>query len=190
MVKEIITERMIKEDAEKYIKWQVDKKEDTAYMDSYFMYPLIFCPVVWIMFGWIFGVLSLAAAALLFVPYLKQRKKLKKEIAWAEGLELEVRKEALISTYTEEVYEPHYHKSYFSNRQRRHNYKRVTFLCFSTGKWRVPEECYAWSKELKMSSEGVENSSVPGDEFWVVTVKGGGDVCAAYNTKFFKYVTE
>ncbi len=193
MVKETLTDSIIKRDAVNYLKWHVDKKEDTALMDSYFIYPLVSSPFLWIIYGWVFGVLSLAAAAVLFVPYLKQRKKLKKEVEWAEGLEFEVRKESLISCYTEEVYEPHYHRDYVSlstHSKYRHNYKRVVFLCFATGKWRVPEDCYAWLKELKMSEAGLESSSVPGDEFFVITIKGGGDVCAAYNTKLFKYVTQ
>ena len=190
MVKETLTDSIIKKDAVNYLKWQVDKKEDTALMDSYFIYPLTLFPFLWIIYGWLIGVLVLGIAVLLFIPYLKQRKKLKKEEKWAEGLEFEVRKEPLISTYTEEVYEPHYH-SYGvigNRRHRRDNYKRVIFLCFATGKWRVPDDNYTWSKEMKMSGAGVENSSVPGDEFWVITVKGGGDVFAAYNTKLFKYV--
>lgn len=188
MVKETLTDSIIKRDAVNYLKWQVDKKEDTAYMDSLFLGPLILSPLLWVMLGWVLGVLSLVLSAVMFVRYRKEVIKLKKEEEWADGLEFEVRKEPLISTYTEEIYEPYYTGT--GRRRHRHDYKRVTFLCFSTGKWRVPEECYVWSKELKMSGTGVESSSVPGDEFFVITVKGGGDVCAAYNTKFFKYVTE
>ncbi len=36
MVKETLTYSIIKRDAVNYLKWQVDKKEDTAYMDSLF----------------------------------------------------------------------------------------------------------------------------------------------------------
>ncbi len=69
-----------------------------------------------------------------------------------------------------------------------HRYaKHVRKLVFSYGSWTVPTICYEWSKDYRMSATGVLNTSVTGDEFFVVTYEGDGEVVAAYNTKFFDY---
>jgi hypothetical protein len=64
-----------------------------------------------------------------------------------------------------------------------HHAKEVQFYYFTCGKWRTPARCYRWSELYKMSRRGLENTSLLGDEFYVVIYEG--EICAAYNTKFF-----
>ncbi|MBE6641155.1 MAG: hypothetical protein E7619_06175 [Ruminococcaceae bacterium] len=180
-----LTEEIIRKDAVRYLHWKVDKKEHVLDMDAQFMLPLVLAPFLWIMFGWVFGVICIAVAVYMFIPYLKSRKRLKKEDDWADDVKFQISREKLVSVFSEDVYEPHY---YGSGRNRvRDNYKTVYMLCFGVGEWRIPEENYPWAKDLRMTANGVENTSLPGDEFWVVRVNGGGEICVAYNTKFFKY---
>ena len=191
MTKETITDRIIKEDAVKYLKKMVNMKKETASITSwYFCIPLIFAPVAWF-FGWVIFSLCIISAIVLFLPYYKKMRALKAELVWVDGLEFEVVKEKLISRYTEELHEPHYVPDAFRPwKNHIKSIRQVYVLSFNSGKWRVLDENYTWSNDLQMTAMGVEASSLPGEEFFVVRVKGGGDVCAAYNTKFFKYATE
>ena len=71
--------------------------------------------------------------------------------------------------------------------------KDVTVLYFKGGSWRLYEEnhfpnkkkYYNWSKELSMTTDGLLNTSVMGNEFHVVTFEG--EIVYAYNDKFFEY---
>lgn len=58
----------------------------------------------------------------------------------------------------------------------------------SGGRWRVPnvEKHYKWSKEYYISSRGLENVSLQGDEFYVVALQGYSDVSYIYPCKFFE----
>lgn len=71
--------------------------------------------------------------------------------------------------------------------------KDITVLYFRGGSWRLYEKNefpnrgrhYHWSKEFAMSTEGLLNTSVEGNEFYVVTFEG--EIVYAYNDKFFEY---
>lgn len=56
-------------------------------------------------------------------------------------------------------------------------------LHFDSGIWQAPDVCYPWSELYRMSHEGLDHTSVIGNEFYVVIYEGR--VCAAYNTKLF-----
>ena len=49
------------------------------------------------------------------------------------------------------------------------------------------EKLYAWSRDMYISPQGLENTSLQGDEFYLVTRKGEAEVAYAYNKKFFEY---
>ena len=62
----------------------------------------------------------------------------------------------------------------------------VDFLYFSYQKWRIPIINYTWSNVYKMSKAGIKNTSLIGDEFYVVTNNDNHEIGCAYNTKFFE----
>ena len=66
--------------------------------------------------------------------------------------------------------------------------RNVVFY-FENGKWRIPETgtLYAWSKEMYISPEGLDNTSVPGNQFYIVRRRGEAEIAYAYNKKFFEY---
>ena len=88
------------------------------------------------------------------------------------------------------VYEPHTHRSYTRVGRSHIDYtKTVTVLKFHNAEWRVPEteKLYPWSKEMYISPQGLENTALRGDKFYVVRRKGCPEVAYAYNMKFFTY---
>ena len=61
---------------------------------------------------------------------------------------------------------------------------------FSGCEWTVPKGCgdfYKWSDTYYMSLEGIYNTALEGDEFYVVERKLDGKVACIYNKKFFEY---
>ena len=52
---------------------------------------------------------------------------------------------------------------------------------------RRPSPNYTWSKTFYMSGQGIENTSLVGDEFYLVILHSTQEICAVYNTKFFVY---
>jgi hypothetical protein len=80
------------------------------------------------------------------------------------------------------IYEPH------RGRRRVHSTKIVTFYYFTSGgRWRVPSgEHYEWSGDYRLSSKGLENVSLVGDEFYYVSLQGYHEVSYIYPCKYFE----
>ena len=81
----------------------------------------------------------------------------------------------------ETIYEPH------PGRRRVRSTKEVTFYYFmSGGRWRVPVgDHYEWSSAYRLSSKGLENVSLVGDEFYYVSLQGYHEVSYIYPCKYF-----
>ena len=79
------------------------------------------------------------------------------------------------------IYEPH--RGY----RRIHSTKTVKFYYFASGgRWRVPlGEHYEWSSEYRLSSKGLENVSLVGDEFYYVSLQGYHEIAYIYPCKYF-----
>ena len=64
----------------------------------------------------------------------------------------------------------------------------ATFFYFEAGRrWRVPkvDKHYKWSKEYYVSTKGLENISLQGDEFFYVSLQGNFDIAYIYPCKNF-----
>lgn len=59
-----------------------------------------------------------------------------------------------------------------------------------SGEWEIPSENYRWSRTYRMSSSGVDHTTLCGDHFWIVRRRDSGEVLIAYNQKFFGYDKE
>ncbi|MBQ7968550.1 MAG: hypothetical protein IJ292_01875 [Clostridia bacterium] len=84
---------------------------------------------------------------------------------------------------TETIYEPH------STGRRVSAYKEIKIFYFTEGgSWRLPNFArhYGWSKDYYMSSVGLENISLQGDEFYYVSFAGDYDIAYIYPCKFFE----
>lgn len=57
----------------------------------------------------------------------------------------------------------------------------------SGAEWEVPYRNYTWSKVYCLSDNGVENTSLVGDTFYIVQLYESNQTIIAYNTKFFDF---
>lgn len=83
----------------------------------------------------------------------------------------------------ETIYEPHI------TRHGRINIREAKFFYFVGGSsWRVPDiyRHYEWSMNYSMSTNGLDSTSVIGNEFHFITLKGDQDIGYIYNTKMFE----
>ena len=69
-------------------------------------------------------------------------------------------------------------------------FRNKTVLQFDSGEWEVPHRNYTWSDTFEMSREGIANTSLQGDTFYVVRLNSTGKIAVAYNEKFFDYKKE
>lgn len=71
-----------------------------------------------------------------------------------------------------------------------HYYKDITYFYFSSQRWRVRSDNYRWSELYYMSKAGLCNTSLIGDEFYLVMLNDTHEIACVYNTKLFDYKTE
>ncbi len=140
----------------------------------------IFLKSVWI------GIAIFSVAAYHIVRYVMEyRKYRERKKAIANVLDrgdISVSVEKLSHVAMETIYEPHGHGKH------RHTTKEVTFFYFlSGGRWRIPnvDKHYVWSKDYYISSKGLENASVGGDEYFYISLQGYHDIAYVYPCKFF-----
>ena len=146
------------------------------------IFAVIFLENIWI------GLLIFSFAAYQMVRYIIAEKKFKNQIKIAKDAVM--REEFIVSIETlekvreETIYEPHIHGRHT------HSTKDVYFFYFvSEIKWRMPEilKHYKWSKDYYISSEGLFNTSVVGNEFYFIKLEADPKVAYIYNTKFFEF---
>ena len=97
--------------------------------------------------------------------------------------DISIKTDVLERITTEQIYVSKYA---FGNT--RHNIKTVTYFHFSMRKWKVPDVIthYDWSENYYLSQEGLRNTSVEGNEFYLVSIRDEYEVGYAYNKKFFE----
>ncbi len=141
----------------------------------------IFLKNIWI------GLLIFSFAVYQMVRYIIAEKKFKNQIKITKDAVM--REEFIVSIETldkvreETIYEPHMPGRHV------HHTKDVYFFYFvSEIKWRMPQirKHYEWSKDYYISSEGLNNTSVSGNEFYFIRLESDPKVAYIYNTKFFE----
>ena len=135
---------------------------------------------------WI-GILIFLLAAPTVVGYVKDRrehyvkKKALTEVIARADVSISVER---LSHIAEEVlYEPHVYRGH------RHTTKLVTLFHFESGvSWRVPNFFghYPWSREYRLTPSGLENTSVEGNEFYLISLQGYHEIAYIYPCKFFE----
>ena len=122
------------------------------------------------------------------VAYAKERKKYKdREAALKAVLDrgnISISVETLSHVSEEEVYEPHYGLN-----GNRHSRKTIHVLYFMSGSsWRIPRvyNHYGWSKVYYISTTGLLNTAVQGNEYFYICLQGHHEVAYAYPCKFFE----
>ena len=142
---------------------------------------LLFNVTVGVMIGIVLTVPSIYHLIKLIRCYREGKKRMRMVI----NGEFTVSTDILADIGEDQVYEPriHYHPSHY------HLYRTVPFFFFHNSRWRVVNtyKHYEWSQLYYMSQKGLENTSIPGDEFYTVFLNGDGEIGYIYNTKLFEY---
>lgn len=110
----------------------------------------------------------------------RAQKKAMKELLSRGDISISV--EQLSHIAIETIYEPH------TRHRHTHHHKEVSFYYFqSANSWRVPNvgKHYPWSKEYAVSTQGLANISVEGNEFFYISLQGHHDIAYIYPCKFF-----
>ena len=110
--------------------------------------------------------------------YISQKKAICETVT-REDICISVEQLSHISRET--IYEPY-------SSLRGHATKEVSFLNFrSSRRWRLLSggKFYKWSKEHYMSAYGIESTSIPGDEFFLISLQLYQNIACIYPCKYF-----
>lgn len=185
MEKEKLTLDAIKMDLMKVADDQISNKADWRF--SYIIPITLLAILIAVFFKNIFvGLLIFSFAVYHMVRYVMEYQKYKAKKTAILSLikcgEISILTETLSHIANDTVYEPHQ-----AGRKMR-TIKTVTFYHFNGGRcWRLPlfSKHYAWSRDFYVSSEGLENISIPGDEFFFVSLQEHPDIAYVYPCKSF-----
>ena len=186
--KELLNLDHIKHDLATVVKDQSSVTEDRY---SYYIIPIIMIAVV-LTFGfqliWL-GIAVFALAAFLIVRYIlavkPHRNHAKAIKACLNRGDIAISVETLSHIATETVDEP----SYTERKRKPRPYRVIVNYHFESGaSWRVPkvDKHYKWSKEYYFSTQGLDNISVPGNEFYLISLQGHHEISYIYPRKFFE----
>ena len=186
MKKEKITLEAIKQDLMKMVNFQLSNKNDWRF--SYIVPITLLAVMAGVLLkNVIVGLLIFAVAAYHIVRYVIEYREHKKSklaiISLVERGEISISNEVFSHIANETIYEPH------SVGRRARATKVITVYYFNSGSsWRVPnvDKHYAWSKEFYISSKGLENISISGDEFYIVSLQSHHEIAYIYPCKNFE----
>ena len=187
MKKEKLTLEAIKQDLMKMVGFQLSNKTDWRF--SYIVPITLLAVFAGILLKNVFvGLLIFLFAAYHIVRYVIEYRAYSQKknavISMIERGEISISNEIFSHISTETVYEPH------RVGRRARATKTITVYYFNGGSsWRVPnvDKHYAWSKEYYISSKGLENISISGDEFYFVSLQANHEVAYIYPCKNFEF---
>ena len=186
MKKELLTTDNIKHDLLLSIQSNYVNKSEWRLTSSFAITLFAITTGVFLKNIWI-GLAIFTPAVYQIVRYVITEKKFKNKVRAAEDAvnreEFIISLETLEKVREETIYEPHTYGS------KHRSTKEVLFFYFTSGiKWRMPriaKHC-EWSKEYYISSAGLNNTSVSGNEFYFIKLESDPTVSYVYNTKFFE----
>ena len=186
MTKETLTMATIKSDLLKIISFQVSNKAEWRFsyiipFTALAIFLGVFTKNVFI------GIAVFCVTAyhiLRFIIEYKDCKTKKAELlSELERIDISISTETLSHISNDFIYEPH--KVGIRTKTR----KKVTLFYFiGSSFWRVPlfKNLYEWSKEYCISSKGLENTSLKGDKFYLVSLQAHHDIAYIYPCKNFE----
>ena len=195
MKKEKLTLDGIKQDLLKIADFQLSNKTDWRF--SYIVPITLLAVMAGVFLKNIFvGLLIFSVAAyhiVRFVMEYKEHKNAKNAvISLIERGEISISTERFSHIANETIYEPNNvwialaSRSMFTKVQAT---KTITVYYFDGGiSWRVPniDKHYSWSKEFYISSKGLKNISVAGNEFIFVRLQNNSEIAYIYPCKTFE----
>ncbi len=185
MKKEALTFKNVKRDLDRMAYSRMSSAEDHRL--GYIIPAVLLAVILAVVFKSVVVTLLLAAFAayhtVYFVIACRKYKESRKALEEAvERADISISVEKLSHIAEETVYEPH------QTGVRRNEYKTVRHFYFEAGgSWRVPDvyRHYEWSSEYYLTTKGLDNISIKGDEFYYISLQGFGDVAYIYPCKFF-----
>ena len=184
--KEMLTMAGITEDLRKVAYFKLSRLED--WRMSYIIPIAGLALFVGIYFKKIvIALLIFAVAAYHIVQYIREiieyRAQKKELMSVVDRGDISISVEKFSHIAEETIYEPH-----TTSRGHTNNYRDVKMFYFESGvSWRMQSYWhYEWSKEYYLSAEGLINTSVGGNEFYYITLKGEHDISYIYPCKLFE----
>jgi len=187
MKKEKITLEVIREDLFKIVKDQIVNKSNWRF--AYIIPITLLAVLIGVYFKSVFiGLLIFAVSVYHIVRYVIELNEYRLNktaiMSLIERGEISVSNEVLSHIASETIYEPHMDAGRLTK-----SINEMTVYHFSGGSsWRVPavDKHYSWSKEFYISSKGLENISMNGDEFYFVSLQAHHDIAYIYPCKNFE----
>ena len=186
MKKETLTMEAIKSDLIKIVNYQVSNKADWRFsyivpFTALAIFLGVFTKSVFI------GMAVFCVAAYHIARFIIEYKayKAKKAVILSaiERGEISITTETFSHIANDVIYEPH------RVGIRAKSTKTITLYHFNGGSsWRAPlfAKHYEWSKEYYISPQGLENISIKGDEFYLVSLQLHNDIAYIYPCKNFE----
>ena len=186
MRKEKLTLDAIKQDLLKVVSCQLSNKAEWRF--SYIVPTTILAVMIGVILKNIFiGLLIFAFAAYHIVHYIIESREYKQNkkavISLIDRVDISISTEEFSHIAHEIIYEPH------TTGKHVHSTKKIAVYHFQNGaSWRVPDidKHYSWSREFYLSSEGLDNISVAGNEFFFVRLQNQSDIAYIYPCKLFE----
>ena len=186
MKKEKLTLEAIKQDLMKTVGFQLSNKTDWRF--SYIVPITLLAVMIGILLkNVLIGLLIFSIAAYHIVRYVIEYRAYSQKknavISMIEREEISISNEIFSHIATETIYEPHRVGG------RALAIKTITVYYFNGGSsWRLPsvDKHYDWSKDFYISSKGLENISISGDEFYFVSLQANHEVAYIYPCKNFE----
>ena len=186
MKKEILTLDAIKSDLIKIANHQMDNKTDWLFT---YVVPITALAIFLGVFtkNIFIGIAVFCIAAYHIVRFIMEYKEYRTKksaiLSIIERGEISISKEIFSHVANEVIYEPH------RVGRRTNSTKTITLYHFDGGSsLRMPlfSKHYEWSKEYYISSKGLENISIKGDEFYFVSLQSYHDIAYIYPCKNFE----
>ena len=195
MRKEKLTLGAIKQDLMKILNSQVSSKADWRF--SYIV-PITFLAFLSSAFlkNIFIGLLIFSVSVYHFVRFVIEFKEYRSKkaviVSMIERGEISISIKRFSHIANETIYEPHHGWKITTLRRmfvRSHAKKTITVYHFDGGKsWRLPrvDKHYSWRKDFYISSKGLENISITGDEFYFISLQAHHDIAYVYPCKNFE----
>ena len=184
--KELLTEENIKKDL---LVTSYDEVEKTSEPLYYLMYVLFGVGIILSFLLHPLYLIMIPAAYIIIPPIVFIKDRIKYKARQKELIEggFTVREDTLSHINVETVRLSHSGRM-FSRKPFGLSESYVFY--FNSGEW-IPRECsgkfYKWSNNYYMSLGGIYNTSLEGDEFYIVERGLDGKIGCIYNKKFFEY---
>ena len=130
------------------------------------------------------------------IEFMECRTKRVAIVSMIERGEISISTERFSHIANKTIYEPHHGKIVFPSVHNFHRWahvtRTITLYHFDGGtSWRLPSvhTHYSWSKEFYISSKGLENLSIMGDEFYFISLQAHYDIAYIYPCKTFELDT-